>query len=334
VMAAKGDLLNKLYVADTRIPFCMGYPFVSQIMQTEIETIFSGVGVLGNTDVEHDYLCYELGNQTAGRYQAFQLFGQTYLFDGVSIYLATFAGAAFTGKQVVAPAEGMTFVGASPTTVFFLSACDNSVYTFDGGRSLSKFARMNDEATIAQGTFSTRDNTLLLESTTDLLWIRDGVVTRNAKKAAQTGLYLYDTAIGLVLANNTMSWRYTYSALAGSTVVPLVWQSGYFGVTGNVQGALAAFILTLYSATRAAASFMVTIDTFDVERELHQETPFRVKPADWTPLGFYRLRVVPKQLLSLGVSIGLKTSDRLVVNDVVAEFTPDAVALPAAARSK
>jgi len=335
VMAAKGDLANLLYMQDTRIPFAIGYPFVEDVMQTEVETIFTGVAAIGSTDVERDYLCYELGNQLAGQFEAFRLFAQTYLFDGASIYLATFSGAAYTGKGApVAPAAGMVLVAAAPTVVYFLSDFDNSVYTFDGGRALSKFARMNDEAVISQGAFSTRDNTLLLESSTDLLWVRDGVVTRNAKKAAQTGLSLYDTAIGLVIANNTTSWRYTYSALAGSTVVPLVWQSGYFGLTGNVQGALAAFIVTLYSATRAAASFMVTIDTFDVERELHQETPFRVKPADWTPLGFYRLRVVPKQLLSLGVSIGLKTSDRIVINDVVAEFAPDAAALPAAARSK
>ncbi len=335
VMAAKGDLANLLYMQDTRIPFAIGYPFVEDVMQTEVETIFTGVAAIGSTDVERDYLCYELGNQLAGQFEAFRLFAQTYLFDGASIYLATFSGAAYTGKGApVAPAVGMVLVASSPTVVYFLSSYDNSIYTFDGGRALSKFARMNDEAVISQGAFSTRDNTLLLESTTDLLWVRDGVVTRNAKKAAQTGLSLYDTAIGLVIANNTTSWRYTYSALAGSTVVPLVWQSGYFGLTGNVQGALAAFIITLYSATRAAASFMVTIDTFDVDRELHQETPFRVKPADWTPLGFYRLRVVPKQLLSLGVSIGLKTSDRIVINDVVAEFAPDAAALPAAARSK
>jgi len=335
VMAAMGDLADTLYVQDTRIPFAIGYLFVEDVMQTEVETIFTGVAAIGSTDVEYDYLCYELGNQLAGQFEAFRLFGQTYLFDGASIYLTTFSGAAYTGKGApVAPAAGMVLVASSPTVVYFLSAFDNSIYTFDGGRALSKFTRMNDEAVISQGAFSTRDNTLVLESTTDLLWVRDGVVTRNAKKTTQTGLELYDTADGLVIANNTMSWQYTYDALSGSTIVPLVWQSGYFGLTGNVQGALAAFIITLYSATRAAASFMVTIDTFDVERELHQETPFKVKPADWTPLGFYRLRVVPKQLLSLGVSIGLKTPDRLVINDVVAEFAPDAVALPAAARSK
>ncbi len=334
VTTVKGDLANTLYIADTRIPFAMGYAFDGPVMQTEIETIFSGVGVLGNTDVEYDYLCYEIGNQLAGRYQSFRLFGQTYLFDGVSIYLATFGGATFTGRQPIAPAEGVMFVGASPTVVYFLSSFDNSIYTFDGGRALMKLTRLNDEATISQGSFSVCDNTLLLETATDFIWIRDGVVTRNAKKAAQTGLALYDTQLGLVIANNTQSWRYTFYALLGSTVVPLTWQSAYFGVTGNHQGALQAFIITLYRAVKAATALMVTVDTFDVEREIHQEIPFNLKPSDWTPLGFCRLRIVPKQLLSLGVSIGLRTSDRLVVNDVVAEFTPDASALPATARSK
>ncbi len=326
--------LNIQYIADTRIPFAMGYLLKDKIMQTEIETIFTGVGVLGNTDVVFDYAGYEIGNQINNIVEGFYLYGQRYLFDGNAIYIARFAGPIFQGRDFMCDAKGMQLLATSPTLVYFLSSFDNSIYTYDGGRSLSKFIRMNQEDVISNGVFDIHDNSLLLNGTNNFIWVRDGIVSENAKKATQTGITLYSTALGIVIANNTTSWRYTFFALSGSTVVQLVWKSGYYGVTNNKLGIFSAFVPVIYSASRAAASVIVTLDGFDTDGEWHEEIPFNIKPGDWTPKGFYRHRVVPQHTLGLAIAIGIRTSSYVVLNEVVAEFTPSVSGTPASDRSK
>lgn len=105
-------------------------------------------------------------------------------------------------------------------------------------------------------------------------------------------------------------------------------------MTENKLGIFSAFIPTIYSAAKAAASIIFTIDGFDTDGEWHEEQPFNINPGDWTPLGFYRPRIVPGHTLGLALSIGMRTLNYVVLNEVVAEFTPSVSATPAASRSK
>ena len=327
-----------LYVPDTRDPFAMGGNFLEgHTFQTEIETILTGVGVIGSADINYDYLCYEIGNDIVGLFQAFQLFGQTYIFDGQNIWLTSFQGSLFNGKGNVplAGAAGMQLIAAAPTEVFFLSPSDNSLYSYNGGRSLTKQIRMNQQDIISGGVFSTRDNTLLLNGSNSFIWIRDSVVSANAKKTNQAGtLGLYDTVNGIIIANLTMSWLYSFFALSGSTVVPFVWQGGYFGITENKLGVFSAFWATLFNVDKTAINVMFTMDGFDMDGEWHEDIPFTIKPGDWTPKGFYRAKIVPQHTLGLALSPGMKTTSHIVLNEMVAEFTPSSSATPAASRSK
>jgi hypothetical protein len=118
------------------------------------------------------------------------------------------------------------------------------------------------------------------------------------------------------------------------TTVPLIWQSGYFGVLETKLGLVSAFIVRVFSASRVSSSFTITLDGYDTDGETHDDFYFKPKAGDWTPLGFFTARIVPKHTLGLGISIGMKTSDVLVLNRVIAEFTPHASATPAADRSK
>ncbi|HXK36981.1 MAG TPA: hypothetical protein VJ553_05370 [Candidatus Paceibacterota bacterium] len=334
VMSAIGDLADKLYISDTRIPFGMGYTFTPPVMQTEIETIFAGVGVLGATDVENDYLCYELGNQITGIFEGFLLFGQRFLFDGNQIYLAQFSGSIYTGKEPMCPAYGMVLVATSPTLIYFYSGFDNSIYTFNGGRSLEKLIRMNDIDTILQGVFNVRDNSLLLETTTTLVWVRDGVITENVKKVSQTGLGLYDTRLGIILANNTLSWQYNFSATGMTSIVALTWQSAYHGLLNNILSIATTWIITLYSATRQTAAVTLTCYSFDQDATFENTSPITIRPADWNAQGFYRCRIQPRNQLALASSVKVATAQKMAITDVSVEYTGDAFAVTAASRSK
>jgi hypothetical protein len=332
-----GDLTGELYVSDTRIPFGMGYPFQARTMQTEIETIFTGVGVVGSADIDFDYLYYETGNDTPGIYQSFVLFGQTYLFDGKQIWFVSFNGSLFAGRgsSPVCPAEGMILTASTPTSIFFLSAFDNSLYVFDGGRSLIKAERMNGLEAIQNGVYSVRDNTILLQTANNFIWIRDGKVTENAKKANQAGaLGLFSTVNGPVIANNTMKWQYTFYTQAGATVVPLTWKSAYMGIMDNRLGIMNGFYATLYSPTKAAAYVILTVDTFDVDGADHQEKPFTINPADWDSLGFWRsARVQPERQRTLAAAFGLKTTDYVIINRASIVYQPSVPAIPGARKS-
>jgi hypothetical protein len=164
--------------------------------------------------------------------------------------------------------------------------------------------------------------------------VRDKIVSQNNKKANQTTIALYDTVNGITIANNTLKWIYSFLALSASTIVPLVWQSGYFGVTENKLGIFSAFVATILSPGKGATSVMFTLDGFDTDGEWHEDIPFNIKPGDWTPNGFYRPRIVPQHTVGLALAVGMKTSSYLVLNEMVAEFTPSVSATPAGSRSK
>ena len=332
-----------LYVPDTRIPFAMGYTFNGSIMQTEIETIFIGVGVAGSANIDYDYLGYEIGNDTPGKFQAFNLFGQTYLFDGNNIWLSTFNGSLYSGKgnQPIAPATGLSLIAASPTEVFFLSSFDTSLQSFNGGRSLNKVKRMNDlrnssniVETIINGVFNVRDNALLLQTASSFVWVRDGVVTQNQKKANQTEISLFDTANGIQIANTTTKWVYSFAALSNSTVVPLTWQSAFHSLKANELSVATAWIVTLYSpGGRISSPVTLTCYSFDQENYVTNKGTITIQPSWWDGLGFCRLRAQPKTEKALASSIQIDTSSHLTITDVTVLYGDEAQATIAGARS-
>lgn len=225
--------------------------------------------------------------------------------------------------------------------VYLLSAFDNSIYTFDGGRALNKFYRMNDvrnssdvvEA-ITDGVFNVKDNTLLLQTASTFVWIRDGIVTQNDKKAAQTGITLFDTTDGIVICNNTKKWIYSYLALSSSTVQTLNWQSAYHGLLNNTLGEVTAWVITLHSpGGKISATVTLYSYSFDQEQYYTQSEPISLTPSDWNDLYFTRIRIQPTQQQALAHSVRINTTSKVVITDVSAEYTEDAQATIAASRS-
>lgn len=341
-----------LYVSDTRLPIGMGYSFADKVAFTEIETLFLGVGVSGTPDIDYDYVGYELGNDLLGIFQGFYLFGQRYLFDGFQIWLATFNGSLYANKLFMTYCLGMQFVAVSPTEAFFLSQFDTSLYSFNGGRSLIKGKRMNDlrnssnviESITGAGIFNVRDNSLLIQTASTFVWVRDGVVTQNNKKANQTGISLFDTQRGIVIANNTLSWNYSFlnngtvTTTGGSAVsapVGLTWQSAYHSLKGNELSIAMAWIVTLFSPDGAqAVPVTLRCHAFDQDRYTLQREDITVQPSDWDGLGFIRLRIQPKNEKALASSLQIDTTKHVVITDVTVLYGDEAQAPTASARSK
>jgi hypothetical protein len=332
--------VNTLYVSDTRLPIAMGYTYGERAVQTGFSTILTGVGVVGSSDVNYGYAGYELGNDITGTFHTFILFSQRYLFDGFNIYIAFFSGPIYTAKDLVCPAAGMTFIAASPTVAYFLSAFDNSIYTFDGGRSLAKLDRMNDTRNssgvieaITDGVFNVRDNTLLLQTASTFVWVRDGVVTQNSKNAGQTGISLYDTTDGIAIASNTKKWVYPYLDPGSSSIVPFSFKSAFFGPGADIMMVNTAFDVTIYSPTRETTSITITCDSLDADGASTQTEHLLVRAGDWSSLGLFRCRVRPAKEKVIAASIGVQCATKIVLTEISMEWTEDVPAVPANSRS-
>lgn len=163
------NLVDTIYVEDNRIPAPLGSE-VSDLLFSLVDKIAVR---------ERNYDGYQLANEITGMYEAFELYGSIYLFDGVDISQLTLASGVVSSVDFVAHAIGLRYLTSAPTLAYFLSDFDNSLFSFDGGRAVQKMGRFNRKAAIAEAAYNVKENTLVLVTADSLIWIRDGIVTEN-----------------------------------------------------------------------------------------------------------------------------------------------------------
>jgi hypothetical protein len=298
-----------------------------------------GIGVavvLGKTLIlNKDFDGYMGGNDIEGEYVGFNLFAQTYLFDGDTIFLANIQQNFLESLERLAPANGLVYVASSPTAIYFLSSFDNSIYVFDGGRNVTKYKKFSTEDQITQGVFSVKDNTLLLDAGTGLFYIRDGIITRNEKKITQTDLRLYETRNGLRMNNDIAEWQYTFYPLSGSAVVAVAVQTAFFGLKKLGVSTFAEIIVTIYSDPGVFVSVLVTHYGYDQDGEFTpQPEQFNVTPANFNSRGYAFLRFVPTKQEGLANSIGISATNKIQIMGIGGSFNVSDVAAIAAAKTK
>jgi len=302
---------NLVYAETPIIPVAIGQTYSSGITTGNNNTIF----------LRPDYDGYSIGNDIVGVYTLFKLFGQTYLFDGVYIYAADIDSTGiFSTKTKVAPAGGLRYIASSPTEITFLSTFDNSVYTFSGGRNLTKAKRFTSLENINSGVFDVRENTLVLDTDNTIIFIRDSLATLNNKKTNQTGVKYYPTSKGVIISNNINSWQYSYDALSGSTVVPLDLKTGYYGFENTNNSILQSFIVTIYNENRTKVTIDAVNYTIQADYDEEQAVRWVVNPVDYNRGGFARLRIVPKDAKSLGSGMRIMTNDKIMLVSIQAEI--------------
>jgi hypothetical protein len=318
------DPASPIYVSDSRIPVPIGVIYKQGVVINGQITIF----------LDKNYDGYVVGNDTSGTYEPFVLFGQTYLFDGLSIYQATFSGNLLSSLDKICDAYGMQYIAISPIEAYFLSNFDNSMYSFTGGRNLSKTKAFTSLNAIASGTYSTLDGSLLFDSTGHLIWVRDGLASQNAKKPTQTDLRLFTTSDGIILANDYGAWQYTYYPQAGSTVVPLSFQTAYFGMTANQKSILKSWVVTIYNDRRDVVRILTTERAIDQDDQYEHSATFTLTAKDFDSRGYAIIRVQPKYQRSLGSSLQIDCAEKIVVLEISSEFEDSNTAVMAANKSR
>lgn len=170
----------------------------------------------------------------------FILFGYYYGFDGVNIYVLNLSGGS-TGTlvgqpQILVKAQGLQFLNVTPTEAFFLSKFDNSLWIFNGGRSVEKVISMNQQAAIIAGYYDVYESALVVTTASGYLTMRDGIWTKNSYPAIFSGSVPQANATSQGIywtfvdsSGNFRSVRRTYAEDAAAPPLPLNYQTSYLG---------------------------------------------------------------------------------------------------------
>ena len=324
------ESIEPLYTTIPTLPPQIGGIYTLNVINTVNSTIFLNQNNLG-------YDGYELGNNLDLDFITFILFGQIYLFDGKWIYQADFNGNILNPNlNKLAAAEGLIYIATTPTYAYFLSSFDNSLYTYNGGRSLDKFKRFNMQETINFGQYSVKDNALALDTTTTIMYIRDGIITKNYKTASQIAdtLRYYDTTLGLIVGNNLGRWQYTYFPTNTSTVVPLKIQTVYYGMDNNQRSIFRSLIITVYDKSKQPFSLKLTHNAFDPDNWYNQVTNYTMTSSDFNQFGYCRLRFQPKNQRNLGNSFTLETDSKLLIMEMACIYEDEENAIVSGNKSR
>jgi hypothetical protein len=240
----------------------------------------------------------------------------------------SFSDGNFSSIDKLATKSGLQFITTSPTEAYWLSSFDDSLWVFGGGRTVEKQQRFERFPGITNGAWSTKENSLLLQNSTDFIWIRDGIITSNTKAVDQTNLRLYETTDGIVIGNNTSNWRYTFLDQGSSTVVPFDFRTGFFGLQANEKSIFTELTVTIYSPTKESLDATITLYSFDdSDKSFVQERNFSVVPSNYNTEGYARLRVIPKYDKSLGTSIRFYTTAKVYLVSMAVKFADNTAGL-------
>jgi hypothetical protein len=280
---------------------------------------------------------YLFGNQLPYAYQSFILNGIPYLFNGQNIYQLSVVQntGVLSSVTFVCQAMGLTYLATSPTTAYFLSSFDNSIWIFQGGRALTKLKRLTNLPNVVSGQFSTNPDTLVLDCGTGIAYYRDssqasgeGIWSYQNKKSNQTGtLRYYNTTSGLYIGNNLKSWQYTYYPLAGSTVFPLQFQTAYFGHQVDGKSIQPTWIVTMFSSSSAIANLNITLRAFNEGVTVVENKQITILPANYNAQGFCRFRVTQQLTTTLASSLEIDATSYVMIQNITAEFRNDVGAI-------
>jgi hypothetical protein len=250
------------YVFNANVPISGSSTFESGFAQLISATAVQTPGYYG----------YLLANLLSKRYDStFNLYGQKYVFDGERIYSVTLsqgdAGTVNGVPQTQAFANGLRFIAASPTVAYFVSDFDNSVSQFNGGRTVTRVQGFSQKGKIQDGCYSVRDDALYLRCATfegnppSIVTIRYGIITENPSPTTDIGLAnINNTDVGVYYVSKALGSasaliRSYYSLGAMSAIIPLDFQTAFFGMRDNQRMSVSKIVGYLLYADKAPSAW-------------------------------------------------------------------------------
>lgn len=359
--------LGVSYVSNTTLaPLPLGIRFAGYTIGTNssatsasfLETFVTS-GYHG-TELTIDWDGYIVGNQISKNAVSFALFNQPYLFDGDNIYKMTVSsGGVSLPLTVMARANGLQYMTTSPSLAFFFSPFDNSIWTFDGGYTLSKLDRLDGIGAIEEGQFSTYNSSLWVLTgsylgdsgkvmvLTDGLWSAIPRPTLLVPDSNESYPRMYNTPDGVIFGNTDTwyNWKYYNKGTVGSTtsnglttvnaIEPLTLQTGYIGVGNNHRMNLSGITFAVYNENKSKITVDITVTGYDQDRSMSSEVlSFVINPTDYLFGGLYRGRVQPRIQKYLAASVTFECDQDVRIFDLQYHWIAGSNATISPARSQ
>ena len=237
------------------------------------------------------------GNFASSPMTGFILFGYYYGYDGTYIYSLNLSGGS-TGTlvgqpQILVQAQGLHYLCVTPNEAVFLSTYDNSVWTFNGGRTVEKVKAFNQQPAITGGYYDVYESALFLTSGAGYITNRDSIISKNTYPSAYSGSVPQANPSG-----NGLIWSYvnssgnlifsqrTYTKISGASPIPLVYQTSYYG-PGNgmvIKVERVAFQIYCSGGLRADIQLVLNYKTTD-NAGANASTTVTVWPSGTTQTG-------------------------------------------------
>lgn len=210
------------------------------------------------------------GNYVSTSLIGFILFGYYYGYDGTYIYSLNLSGGS-TGTlvgqpQILVRAQGLIFLCVTPTEAVFLSTFDNSVWSFNGGRTVEKVKAFNQQSSITNGYYDVFESALFLTSTSGYLTQRDGILSKNTYSSAFSGSVpqANPSSQGLFWSyvnssGNLIFTQRTYNKISGSNPLPLTYQTSYYGPGNGMVLKIQRVAMQIYCSAGLTATLQLTL---------------------------------------------------------------------------
>jgi hypothetical protein len=214
----------------------------------------------------------------------------------------------------------------SPEAAYFVSNYDNGIFVFNGGRSLTKGARMNQKSTITSGVYNVEENALHLITDDSVIILRDNVATENERPYAGA-IKLYSTVNGIIYGQGakwkSLQYRANVFASGTTTIVPLELQTAFVGPMDNTWFKTTQYIIYLQRpAGGGNMEIVISYHWVDADTSGSELKVVELSALDFDSDGYTRIRYIPTKDSVVGNSIEVDCDDKIVVLDVVQYFQP------------
>lgn len=309
------DLKDTVYIQDLVIPAPC-----SAIVSD------SGLAIADKTFFrEGAYSGYMIGNEVKYPATTFRLFGARYVFDGEDIFIVSFSsGGVLQSLEKITIAAGLTFVCATPIEAWFLSAWDNSLWTFNGGKNVEKVLRCNAKDAILGGAYCGAANEVIFyEGSGKALYLRDGVMTESTLPVTAAGALTLQPDINgtwIVPQAGAGDICQLVHNSTGATILPLDFQTAYQGPGIARKTTVEEYVLTLYDPAKTAGVVTLEFNGFDEAGAHTVETHNITVTALYDAGGYLRLSCVPQAGQVIGGSLRVYTTLPVTIIDATARI--------------
>lgn len=270
-------------------------------------------------------------NIIAGTYQAFTINGQVYFYDGAGISQVFFNGLLFSGKQVVNNARCLRLLTASREIAFFFSDFNQSLFGFDGARSLQHVEAFLAFSTIREAWYTSNDDTLWLTDGAKLITWREGkwgaVTYANA-----SGSLMMDTTAGSYIVKEDGQTVNTWSLLTG-TIIPMTLKTPFVGLGDNNRIKVRMYSIYLKFDTITNTNITLTY-RYLLENGLNSAPAvvFNVLSTMMDANGYVRLWYNAPVDTTIGASLEITCASKYWIVELIPYYGKEAISIPVGAQ--